>query len=50
MAALEAEAKRPEVVSDHARLVALDAETTAARVEVDRLYARWAELETLISA
>jgi ATP-binding cassette subfamily F protein uup len=50
VAALEAEAKRPEVVSDHARLVALDAETTAARVEVDRLYARWAELETLISS
>jgi ATP-binding cassette subfamily F protein uup len=50
VAALEAEAQRPEVVSDHARLVELDGEATAARAEVDRLYARWAELETLISA
>jgi ABC transport system ATP-binding/permease protein len=50
LVALEAEAQRPDVVSDHARLVALDAETTAARAEVDRLYARWAELETLIQA
>jgi ATP-binding cassette subfamily F protein uup len=50
LAALEAEAQRPEVVSDHARLVELDGEATAARVEVDRLYARWAELEALISA
>jgi ATP-binding cassette subfamily F protein uup len=50
LAALEAEAQRPEVVSNHARLVELDAQTTAARAEVDRLYARWAELETLISS
>jgi ATP-binding cassette subfamily F protein uup len=50
LAALEAEAQRPDVVSNHARLVELDAQATAARGEVDRLYARWAELETLISA
>ena len=50
LAALEAEAQSPEVVSNHARLVELDAQTTAARAEVDRLYARWAELETLISS
>ncbi|HVU53204.1 MAG TPA: ABC-F family ATP-binding cassette domain-containing protein [Polyangia bacterium] len=49
LAALEAEARRPDVVSDHARLVALDVQATAVRAEVDRLYARWAELETLIS-
>jgi ATP-binding cassette subfamily F protein uup len=50
LAALEAEAQRPEVVSDGARLVELHRDATAARAEVDRLYARWAELETLISA
>jgi ATP-binding cassette subfamily F protein uup len=49
VAALEAELQRPDVVTNHARLVELDAQLTAARAEVDRLYARWAELETLIS-
>jgi len=34
-----------EVAIDGARLVALDADMTAARGEIDRLYARWAELE-----
>jgi ATP-binding cassette subfamily F protein uup len=48
LAAFEAEAQRPDVVSNHARLVELDAQATAARAEVDRLYARWAELEALI--
>jgi ATP-binding cassette subfamily F protein uup len=46
VAALEAECARPEVAVDGARLVALDAELTAARAEVDRLYARWAELDS----
>jgi ATP-binding cassette subfamily F protein uup len=50
LAAVEAEAQRPDVVSDAARLVELDRDATAARAEVDRLYARWAELEALISA
>ena len=50
LAALEAEAQSPQIVSNHARLVELDAQATAARAEVDRLYARWAELETLISS
>ena len=50
LAALETEAQRPDVVSDAARLVALDGEMTAARAEIDRLYARWAELEALLSA
>jgi ATP-binding cassette subfamily F protein uup len=45
LAALEAECARPEVAVDGARLVALDAEMTAARTVIDALYARWAELE-----
>jgi ABC transport system ATP-binding/permease protein len=48
--ALEAEAQRPEIASDGARLVALGDELAAARAEVDRLYTRWAELEALRSA
>jgi ATP-binding cassette subfamily F protein uup len=47
VAALEAELAHPDVVSDAARLVALDADLGSARAEVDRLYARWAELEAL---
>jgi ABC transport system ATP-binding/permease protein len=43
--ALEAETTRPEVAVDGPRLVSLLAEMAAARAEVDRLYARWAELE-----
>ncbi len=50
LSALEAEAQSPAVVSDAARLVALAEHSAAARAEVDRLYARWAELETLLSA
>ncbi|HEV3032345.1 MAG TPA: ABC-F family ATP-binding cassette domain-containing protein [Polyangia bacterium] len=50
LSALEAEAQTPAVVSDAARLVALAEQSCAARAEVDRLYARWAELETLLSA
>ncbi|HEX6765481.1 MAG TPA: ABC-F family ATP-binding cassette domain-containing protein [Polyangiaceae bacterium] len=45
--ALEAECARPEVVSNAARLVELDAGMSAARAEVDRLYARWAELDAI---
>jgi ATP-binding cassette subfamily F protein uup len=37
--------ERPDVVSDPARLIQAAAEIDAAQVEVDRLYARWAELE-----
>jgi ABC transport system ATP-binding/permease protein len=44
---LEAECVLPEVVSNAERLVVLTAEMASARAEVDRLYARWAELETL---
>jgi ABC transport system ATP-binding/permease protein len=42
--ALKAECGRPEVVSDGPRLVALASEIAEAQAEVDRLYARWAEL------
>ncbi len=45
VAALEAELAHPDVVSNAARLIELSAQLTAARAEVDRLYARWAELE-----
>jgi ATP-binding cassette subfamily F protein uup len=43
--ALEAECARPDVVYDAARLVALGGEISATRAEIDRLYARWGELE-----
>jgi ATP-binding cassette subfamily F protein uup len=45
--ALETECALPDVVSNAERLVALDAEMTSARAEVDRLYARWSELDAL---
>ena len=47
--ALEAECARPEVVSDAARLVTLSAEISTTRAEIDGLYARWGELEALLS-
>jgi ATP-binding cassette subfamily F protein uup len=40
-----ADSERPEHAADAARLVALLADVDARRAEVDRLYARWAELE-----
>ena len=39
----------PEVTSDPARLTAAVKEMDAAQDEVDRLYARWAELETKLT-
>ncbi|HVZ74028.1 MAG TPA: ABC-F family ATP-binding cassette domain-containing protein [Polyangia bacterium] len=47
VAALEAELAHPDVASNAARLVAIDADLMTARAEVDRLYTRWAELEAL---
>jgi ABC transport system ATP-binding/permease protein len=38
--------ERPDVVSDPTRLIQAAAEIDAAQDEVDRLYARWAELES----
>ena len=46
--ALRAEQDSPEVVTNHTRLVELETEIAAAQAEVDHLYARWAELESLI--
>jgi ATP-binding cassette subfamily F protein uup len=40
-----ADSERPEHAADAARLVELLAQVDARRAEVDRLYARWAELE-----
>jgi ATP-binding cassette subfamily F protein uup len=45
--ALEAECALPDVVSNAERLVALDAEMTSVRSEVERLYSRWAELDAM---
>ena len=44
-----AESERPEHVSDHAKLVALLAAVDERQAEVDRLYARWAELEAKLA-
>jgi ATP-binding cassette subfamily F protein uup len=48
LTALRAEQNSPEVVTNHSRLVELEAEIAVAQGEVDQLYARWAELESLI--
>jgi ABC transport system ATP-binding/permease protein len=48
LTALRAEQDSPEVVTNHSRLVELETEIAAAKAEVDRLYARWAKLESLI--
>jgi len=48
LAALRAEQENPDVASNHARLVELEAEISIAQAEVDRLYARWGELDSLI--
>lgn len=44
LAALRADCERPEVVSDGPRLVVLAREIEETQAEVERLYARWAEL------
>jgi hypothetical protein len=36
------------VVTNHDRLLELEAEIAAAQAEVDRIYVRWAELESLV--
>ncbi|MGA7745135.1 MAG: ABC-F family ATP-binding cassette domain-containing protein [Polyangia bacterium] len=48
LTALRAEQDSPEVATNHSRLVELEAEIAAAKADVDRLYVRWAELESLI--
>jgi ATP-binding cassette subfamily F protein uup len=49
LAELTTEMTKPEVVSNAARLVELEASRASAQSEVDRLYARWAELEALLA-
>jgi ATP-binding cassette subfamily F protein uup len=44
-----ADAERPDHASDHAKLVALLAAVDERQAEVDRLYARWAELEAKLT-
>ena len=47
LASFEAEAARPEVASNAARVLELHTAAEQARAEIDALYARWAELEPL---
>jgi ATP-binding cassette subfamily F protein uup len=50
LAELTAECAKPDVVSNAPRLVELDAQMTTTRGEIDRLYARWAELSGKLEA
>jgi ATP-binding cassette subfamily F protein uup len=50
LAAAQSAAADPDVASDHAALEARLAALAGAQVEVDRLYARWAELEAKAGA
>lgn len=45
LARLSDESARPETAANATRLVELTQEMGAAQAEIDRLYARWAELE-----
>ncbi len=44
---LEAELAHPDVVSNATRLTTIGTQAAEIRAEIDRLYARWAQLETL---
>jgi ATP-binding cassette subfamily F protein uup len=50
LAELESEAARPEIVSDPTRSLELHVAHNAKRAEIDRLYARWAELEAMLKS
>jgi ABC transport system ATP-binding/permease protein len=47
LANLEVESSRPEIASNSARLIELHTQMSALKEQIDQLYARWAELETL---
>ena len=47
LADLETEANSPAVVSNASRALELHQAQETKRAEIDRLYARWAELESL---
>ena len=49
LASLRAEAERPEVISDAARVLELHTRIEQREAEIERLFARWAELEALLS-
>jgi ATP-binding cassette subfamily F protein uup len=49
LAALEAEQAHPDVSSNAFRLVELAQQIEAARAEIDALYGRWSELESLLA-
>jgi len=49
LAAKQAATEDPSIVSDHERILAAHAEYDEARLIVDELYARWAELESKLS-
>jgi ABC transport system ATP-binding/permease protein len=49
LADAKAESERPEHASDAARLIDLVAAVTAKQDEIDRVYARWAELESKLT-
>jgi ABC transport system ATP-binding/permease protein len=46
---LEAEIAHPDAVSNAERLVTLSSEISAKQAEIERLYARWAELEAMVT-
>jgi ATP-binding cassette subfamily F protein uup len=46
IAALQAEVEKPEVISNAPRLTELYGEISATQEKIDRLYARWSELES----
>ena len=43
--ALQAESNDPELANNHDRMMTVWADLAAAQSEVERLYARWSELE-----
>jgi ABC transport system ATP-binding/permease protein len=49
LSALEAEGARPEVASSASKSIELHEKMANARAEIDRLYARWAEIEALLA-
>jgi ATP-binding cassette subfamily F protein uup len=50
LAEAAAESEKPEHASDAGRLVELIAAVTARQEDIDRLYARWAELEAKVGS
>ena len=50
LATLEQKLTAPDVVSNPTRLMALNAELGEARTDVEKLYARWAELGAIVSS